>query len=149
MYITYEGLQRYKEELFNLQNILPTLIKETGEMAALGDRSENAGYINAKAQMRRTQNRIRYLEDLIKHSKLIQNTSTEIINMGSTVKLLNKVNNNEEIYTIVDSIEADPTNNFISFHSPLGKLLLGKRKNESIILETSHFKTVYKILSIQ
>lgn len=148
MFLTSLGFEKYKIELDELTNALPAMIKETGAMAALGDRSENAGYINAKQTMRKTQGRIRYLEDLLKHSTIIKNTNAKIVSIGSSISLLNLNSNKEEIYTIVDSIEADPQNGFISFNSPLGKLLLNKTKNVHVTLETPHFKTEYKILSI-
>lgn len=148
-YLTKQGLNKYKTELINLQQILPSLIKETGAMAALGDRSENAGYINAKQIMRKTQARIRYLENLIKYATVIESTQNQHIQIGSKVQLQNTNNNTNETYTIVDSLEADPSKGFISYHSPLGILLINKKVNETVILTTPQFTSTYLITSIK
>lgn len=149
MHITKQGLQKYTKELEQLIKALPAMIKETGAMAALGDRSENAGYINAKQIMRKTQARIRYLENLIKYATVIESTQNQHIQIGSKVRLKNTNNNTEETYTIVDSLEADPSKGFISYHSPLGVLLLNKKLNETVVLTTPQFTCTYVIISIK
>lgn len=148
MYISKNGYKKYKSELEELQLKLPYLIKETGEMAALGDRSENAGYINAKQNMRKAQGRIRYLEDLLKHSKIIENNDKKTINIGSKVTILNIKDNVKSTYTIVDSLEADPLNSLISFHSPLGSALLNKTSGQNVVITTPTHTTEYKIILI-
>ncbi|MBP7859447.1 transcription elongation factor GreA [Patescibacteria group bacterium] len=148
MYLTKQGFEKFKQELDYLIAKLPAYIKETGVMAALGDRSENAGYHASKALMRKTQSRIRYLENLLKKSTLISKNEDGKIGIGSTVELLNLENKQKESYTIVDSLEIDLEKGFISFHSPVGKCLLNKKIGEKIILELPNKKLEYLITGI-
>lgn len=61
IYLTQKGFDDYKVELQKLVDLEPSLIIEVQRTAAMGDRSENAGYQNAKHMLRKTQGRMRYL----------------------------------------------------------------------------------------
>lgn len=148
MYLTKQGFEKFKKELAELEEKLPAMIKETGVMASLGDRSENAGYHSAKALMRKTQARIRFLENLLKKSTLISKADNGKIGIGNTVTLLNLESGKEEKYTIVDSLEINLDKGFISFHSPLGKEMLGKKIAEKVMLKLPNKKIEYLITGI-
>jgi len=149
IYITQKKLDELKAELSDLNSKLPAMIRETGEMAALGDRSENAGYQNAKALMRRTQNKIRYLEKLIPRCKITEKSNSGKVEIGSKVQIQDISSNQTYEYTIVDSLQADPAKGFISYHSPIAKILLGKSTGETVEHKTKRYFTSYKIVSIQ
>jgi transcription elongation factor GreA len=149
VFVTQQKYNDLTAELKSLKAELPSLIKETGAMAALGDRSENAGYQNAKAKMRRTQRRIRYLERFIPICVVIKNKNLGVVDIGSKVTLKNVETNDLFTYTVVDSLEANPTKGYISFKSPIGKLVMGKKQGEKITLATPHLTSNYEVIKIQ
>ena len=71
------------------------------------------------------------------------------IKFGATVKLHNKKNNREITYTIVSLEGVDAINGKISFTSPIGKALLGKKKGDTVEVITPKGKNVFEVLDVQ
>ena len=96
--------------------------------------------------------RILELEQKIKNSKIISDKSVKNvkqIDIGSTVELQNKTDNDEpEKYTIVGSTEADPLDHKISNESPLGKALLGRCKGDKLEIVTPSGMIRYEVLLV-
>ena len=87
--ITEEGFNQLKEKLAHLKRVMPDYAKETQQAAALGDRSDNAQYREAKSRLTRTHFQIFTLQDQIKRAVVIKpgkNISGKV-QLGSTVKL--------------------------------------------------------------
>lgn len=74
--------------------------------------------------------------------------STDIVGVGSKVRILDMDMGEEEEYQIVGSAEADPMENRISDESPMGKGLIGGRINEEIDIEVPAGMMRLKILEI-
>ncbi len=147
--ITQEGLNKIKKELeerkTKIRQEIAAAIKEAKEQ---GDLSENAEYSEAKRQQGENESRINQLEAMLKNSQVVKKSSkTDQVEIGSKVKV--KFNGSELSFTIVGSNEADPQERKISNESPIGKALLGKKKNEKIIVETPNGKVTYTILEIK
>ena len=68
--------------------------------------------------------------------------------VGTKVKLLDVEFEEEEEYTIVGSSEADPSQNRLSYESPVGKALLGKKVGEIVEVEVPAGTIQFKILDI-
>ena len=68
--------------------------------------------------------------------------------MGSKVKLWDAEYEEEVEYSIVSSTEADLSNNKLSQESPVGKALLGRKKDETVTVNTPGGEVVFKILEI-
>ena len=115
-----------------------------------GDISENAEYEDAKMEQAFVEAEIINLERMIRKAKLIDESEihTDIVSVGSTVKVKQADSSESESYTIVGSAESDPSNHRISNESPVGKALLGKHKGEQVEAKTPGGKIKYKILEI-
>ena len=148
IYLTKEGYQKFEQELNSLNKKLPGHIKEVQEMASMGDRSENAGYQNAKSVLRKTQGRIRYLERLLRTSKIIKKSNNNIVQMGSTVQITDVTSNEVFTYTIVDVREINLEKGFISYNSPIGKALFNKKVGDKAKIEVNTNKTTFLINKI-
>lgn len=149
-YYTKAGLDRLKEELQYLETArrkqVAARIKEALQQ---GDLSENAEYAEAKEEQAFVEGKIAELKETIKNAKIIEKGkgSSSQVEMGTTVKIEDSEGEQKE-YTIVGSGEADPMNGLISNESPIGKAFLGKKKNETVEVETPAGKQEYKILGL-
>ena len=147
-YITKEGKEKLQKELEYLKN---TKRKEISSRiraaAAMGDLSENFDYQNAKDEQSFMERRIAELEDTLFHTEVVQeSTGVETVQIGSQVTL--QTGKEKWTITITGPQEADPLKDKISASSPLGEALLGKKKDEQAVVQTSQGKTAYKILKI-
>lgn len=115
-----------------------------------GDLSENAEYDEAKNEQAEVELKIVKLEKMLKNAKVIdeEDISTDIVSMGIKVKVLDIDMEEEEIYNIVGSEEADPMNNKISDESPVGKALLGAKIGDTVTVEAPNGEFELKILEI-
>ncbi len=149
--LTYEGLKRYEEELQMLKVVkrkeIADKIKEAREQ---GDLSENAEYDAAKDEQRDIEARIDELEELLKHAEVYveDEASTDIVSIGSYVKLLDLEANEEMDVKIVGSTEADSMEGKISNESPVGRQLLGRKIGEVVAVDTHAGTIEYKVLNI-
>ena len=146
--ITQDGYNKLKDEHDYLSMIKRKEIAERIERAKeLGDLSENAEYSEAKDSQALNEGRIMELSAMLKNVTIVDKISdSEYIVMGSTV--IAKVDGKEKEYTIVSFNEADPLNGLISNESPLGVAFIGKRKGESVDVETPRGVVHYKIVKI-
>ena len=90
------------------------------------------------------------LENKVRYAKIIDESEidTKTVQVGNTVKLLDVEFNEEVSYTIVGSTEVDLAQNRISNESPMGKALLGAKKNQTIEVQAPAGVIKYKVLSI-
>ncbi|MFA5000258.1 MAG: transcription elongation factor GreA [Patescibacteria group bacterium] len=146
--ISQEGYDKLKDELSYLSIVKRKEIAERIERAKeLGDLSENAEYSEAKDAQALNEGRILELSNTLKNVTVVENGgSHEEVAMGSKVKV--KTDSQEKDYTIVSFNEADPLNGRISNESPLGVAFLGKKKGDSVEVETPKGLMKYKIIKI-
>ena len=98
---------------------------------AQGDLSENADYDAAREHQAQVEARIRDLEAMIAKAEIIEGdkkTKKKAVTLGSTVTILDMDSNEEETYTIVGSIEADPLNGKLSNITPLAVALMDHKQ---------------------
>lgn len=149
--VTDEGLKKLTEELEYLKNIKRKEVVESIRTAlSFGDLSENSEYDEAKNEQAKVESQINELEETLKHVKVIsdEDISTEIVNIGAKIKVLDVGYNEELEYTIVGSTEANPIENKISDQSPIGSSLLGARVGDIVTAETPGGDLKLQILSI-
>ena len=150
--LTYEGLQKYEEELHDLKVVkrkeVAQKIKEAREQ---GDLSENAEYDAAKDEQRDIEARIEELEKILKNAEVVVEDEVDLdkINIGCQVKILEVEFNEELEYKIVGSTEANSLKGRISNESPVGKALIGSKVGDMVEVETQAGTIQYKVLEIQ
>ena len=149
--LTYEGLKKLEEELECLRGPKRMEIKERIKQAlSFGDISENAEYDEAKNEQAYIEGRIAQIESMLKHARVIDedDVSTEKVTIGSKVRLLDMEYNEEVVYTIVGSTEADPSKFKISNESPVGSALMQKKKGSTVEVMVPDGALKFKILKI-
>ena len=144
--VTEEGLRKMEEEFEYLKTVKRKEVIETiGIARAFGDLSENSEYDEAKNEQAKVEARIMELEEQLKNVKVVDESEikTDVANIGNKVRVLN-VNLGKEIeYSLVGSTEADPFKFKISDESPIGRVLIGSKKNDTVEYETP--KGVFKL----
>lgn len=147
-HFTSEGLKELKEELKKLvEGKRPKLIDRVAIARGHGDLSENSEYTAAREDLAFVEGRIEELEELIAKAKLIKVKKTKgEVKLGCKVTV--KVNGKKQTFEVVGEWEADPSEQKISHTSPLGKALLGKKKNEKVEIEAPAGKVIYHIQKI-
>ena len=149
--LTYEGLQKHEKELEYLKTVRRKEIAEKIKQAiAFGDLSENSEYDEAKTEQAQVEIRIIQLEKMLKNAKVIdeEDINTDVVSIGSKVKVLDIEFDEEVEYTIVGSTEADPNENKISDESPVGRALLGRKVDDIVDVAVPDGIIQFKILSI-
>ncbi len=144
--MTPQGRQKLEKELEALRKERPEALQELQQARAMGDLRENSAYQAARERMRNLDRRITRIAFTLRTATVVEKTSKDEIQLGSKVTLA--INGNEVQYIIVGRAEADPKEKKISAESPLGKALMGRRKQETVRLETPDGRTEYKVLDI-
>lgn len=150
-FISQEGFDKLMEEWKRLKFVeRPEMQRQVGAAAAEGDRSENAAYTYGKMRLRDIDRRLRELDKIIDHAKVVStNAPTDgSIRFGATVTLQDKKTNRQRIYTLVGVQEIDPIAGRISVNSPVGMALIGKKQGDSVTIEIPRGKVEYAIIGI-
>ena len=149
--LTYEGLKKLEEELEYLKTQKRREIAERIKVAlGFGDLSENSEYDEAKNEQAQVEMRIVELENKLRNVKIIDedDIETKTVQVGNIVQVLDVEYDEKVEYKIVGSTEADISENKISNESPIGKALLGRKKNDVVDVETPGGMLQFKILKI-
>ena len=151
--ITLQGLENLKKELVDLKNVKrPKIILAIAEARAHGDLKENAEYHAAREQQAQTESKIIEIGDVIARANVIDVTKldkSDKVVFGCTVKVLEIENNIKKIYKIVGKLEADISKNLIYFRSPIGKALIGKNKNDLVVVTTPSGEKNFEIVEVK
>ena len=129
----YLSKQRYDEiaaELKHLINeVYPKVTDDLAEASAQGDRSDNAGYREARRNQAKTISRIRFLQKILEHSRVIDPDALpkDRVCLLSRVVFTNLATNARMTFEIVSPHEMDLEAGKISLKSPIGAALMGKK----------------------
>ncbi len=146
-YFTKEGLEKLKNELNELKTTeTKRITKLIAEAAAFGDLKENAAYHDARGMKSFLLGRIEQLENAINEAIVVEKGGDEKVGIGSKVKLL--LGSQEQELHIVAPTEADILHDKISYSSPLGSQLMGKKEGDSFDYEMAGKKVKVKVLKI-
>ncbi|MFA6098322.1 MAG: GreA/GreB family elongation factor [Patescibacteria group bacterium] len=148
-YLTREKLQSYKDELERLKiKKQPYAISEVKRLAEMGDFSENAAYQIAKGRLRGINERIDQLEEAVKRAVIIDtNDSSGSVRIGHRVTVA--IGGEQKIFQILGSAESDPQQGIISFTSPIGAALIGKRIGEIFTVKLGNKEQRCEVLKIE
>lgn len=149
--LTKEGVEKYEQRLEYLKTTGRTEIAEQIQIArSFGDLSENAEYDAAKLEQARMEYEIVEIEAMLRNVVIIDEDTinTEVVNVGNTIRVLNKALNKEMTFQIVGSAEANPREQRISNESPVGAGLLGHKLGEVVTINTPGGASDFEILEI-
>ncbi len=136
--ITPEGLEKLKGELEHLQTEkrreVADRIKEAREF---GDIAENSEYEDAKNEQAMLEQRIAALQEKVRRATVIDEheIDTEQVEVGAVVHVKDQKSGKSQKFQIVGSAEANPGEQKLSNESPIGKALIGKKKNEVVSVD--------------
>ena len=138
----YLSKQRYDEivaELNNLINVVyPQVREDVAETSAQGDRSENAGYREARRKQAKTISRIRFLQKVLDNSRVIDPDALprDRVCLLSKVEFTNLATNTRMKFEIVSPHEMNLEAGKISLKSPIGAALMGRKAGETVEAHT-------------
>jgi len=151
--ITVSGLEKLKEELIFLkEKKRPEIVAAIAEARSHGDLKENAEYHAAKEQQSHNEGRIQEIENLIARANVIDVTNIKNdgkVIFGSTVYLQNLDTDEKIEYKLVAKDEADLKKKLIFFQSPIGKGLIGKKKNDLVEIHTPAGIKNFEIIDVK
>ena len=132
----YLSKQRYDEIAAELRHLIeevyPKVKDDLAEASAQGDRSDNAGYREARRMQGKTISRIRFLQKILEHSRVIDPDvlPKDRVSLLSRVEFTNLATNARMKFQIVSPHEMDLEAGKISLKSPIGAALMGKKVGE-------------------
>ena len=145
-----KGYQEAKKKLKYLQTVKrQEIVERIAEARSHGDLSENAEYDAARNEQTMNEIEINELDFKIKIAVIVEeNNDTTTIHIGSKVKVYDIDMEEEVVYTITGSIEADPMNNIVSNDSPVGSALLNHKAGETVKVPAPNGEYELKIMEI-
>jgi len=150
--LTSDGLKKLEEELENLKVVRRAEVAvKIKEARAQGDLSENAEYDAAKEEQAEIESRIVVIEKMLRNVEVIEESdlNQNKINLGNTIKLYDVEFEEEVVYTLVGSAEADPQQGRISNESPLGIALIGHEVGDEVDVDAPDGVIKFKVLEIK
>lgn len=145
--------EKFEELTHELEELKTTRRREVAEQLeyarSLGDLSENAEYQEAREMQAAVEERIGKLESILKSAKIVRAGKSDTISMGSTVVVQPVQGSDKHTYTIVGAEEANILQGKVSYHSPLGGALLGKKKGDEFSFQTPRGTQKYRILKVE
>ena len=151
IFFTPEGLEKIENEIEYLKTVRRKEVSERIKVAlGYGDLSENSEYDEAKNEQAQVEERTAKLEMMVRNAKIIdeKDLNTDVVNIGSNVKVRELDTMEEDEYTIVGSAEADPLEGKISNESPVGSKLIGNRVGDVVEVEVPDGIIKYEICGI-
>jgi transcription elongation factor GreA len=143
--LTAEGLEKLKAELEHLQTTKRREVAERiKEAREFGDISENSEYDDAKNEQAMLEQRIAQVEEKLRSATVIDasDVSTEVVQVGSVVNVKDEASGKADKYTIVGSSEANPAERKLSNESPVGKALIGHKRNDVVDVALPNGRTL-------
>ena len=150
--MTVEGAEALKQELHRLKTFeRPRIIEAIATARAHGDLKENAEYHAAREEQSFMEGRIQDLESKLSMAQVVD--ISQLVNQGkvvfgSKVHVLHVQNDTEMDYQIVGEDEANIKFNKISYSSPIGRALIGKQVDDTVVVKTPGGNVEYEIISV-
>lgn len=150
-YLTKEGLAKLQAEHKALLAQKHQLTEEVSRAAAMGDLRENSEYHAARERLQHVAKRLAELDAKLSHVKIIDelDLKADEARVGATVTLEDEQTKERFSYRLVGPDEADPQNGTLSLASPLGKMLLGKKKGDRFTLSLPKAPVPYRVITVE
>ncbi len=150
--LTEAGLKKLEDKLENLKSVRRIEVAERIKQAIdFGDISENSEYEDAKNEQAFIEGEILTLEKMLRNSQIIEDdkSNKDTVALGNTVVIKDLEFNEDQVYTIVGSAEADPKELKISNESPVGQAIIGKKIGDTIEVHVPAGVLQYQIVEIR
>lgn len=148
-HLTPERIRELEEELDRLLNrTRPRVVEELTAAREMGDLSENAAYSHAKGRLAGIDRRVFEIREKLKHAIVIERGAGAdgTVRIGSTVTVI--VNGKKRALELTGSEETDPGAGKISYKSPVGAALMGKKAGDAVTLSIGGKETIYEIVAV-
>ncbi len=147
-YLTKKAYERLKKELKELETTKrKEVAKQLRHAASFGDLSENAAYDDAKDAKSFLEGKIAELRELLFQAKIVEKGEESGVQIGSKVFLAGA--DKKFSVRIVVPEEINVSQGKISYESPFGKALLGRKKGDLVNISTPTGQQKYKIEKIE
>ena len=149
-YITPQGARKLSQELARLRSVeRPKVVQEVADAAAQGDRSENAEYIYGKKRLREIDRRMRFLTKRLESAVVVDpaKQTGEKVFFGATVAIEDE-HGARATYRIVGEDESDGKLGHVSWRSPIGRALLGKKAGDLVVLKRPIGELELEVLAV-
>jgi transcription elongation factor GreA len=148
--LTPAGYSRFQQELQELESKSAQVSQNIKTARGYGDLSENFEYHEAKREQGFVQGRILELKTILPTAHVVQpeDIPTDQVWFGSLVRLKDLDYEDEIEYAVVGPLEADIEQDRISYESPLGQALLGKKVGDEVEVKVPAGVTRYEVLAI-
>lgn len=148
--ISQQRKQDIEAELHELRTVTRVEILERLQYAkSLGDLSENAEYHAARELQGKNEDRIHELESMLKNVEIIEKEASDRVVLASLVIVQKEGESAKREFTMVSPAESDMTTGKLSFESPIGSALMGKKKGDVVSVTTPTGTVHWKIISIR
>lgn len=145
--ITKAKFDRLSKKLDKLKNEdKPFWMKEVSRLAELGDFSENVEYQLAKRHLRSTNSAILKTEYIVDHAEIIDPLSIDTVQVGHTITIFD--GKGEKILTLLGPSETNPAKGIISYKSPIGEAMLGKKVGDVFEVMIGGKKIEFRVVGI-
>jgi transcription elongation factor GreA len=148
--LTAKGFAKFEDELEQLQRKRHEVAGNIRTAKAYGDLSENFEYHEAKREQGFVEGRIMELKVILPAAHVVnpEDVSTDAVNFGARVRIRDLEYDEEWDWVIVGPLEANPDEDRISYESPIGEALIGRKVGDIVEVEVPAGKTRYEIVSI-
>ena len=133
--VTPEGLEKLQAELEDLTtNKRREVAERIKDAREYGDISENSEYDDAKNEQAMLEGRIATIEEQLRSATVVkaEDLTNDVVQVGSLVNVKDQESGKADQYTIVGSTEANPAEKKLSNESPVGRALIGHKKNDVV-----------------
>jgi len=149
--MTSGGHERLEAELKRLKaDERPAVIKAIAEAREHGDLSENAEYHAARERQSFIEGRLLELQDKLARAEIIDisQQSGTTVKFGARVKLVDEETDEEVVYQVVGSEEAEIQRGLLSISAPLGRALIGREAGETVEVTAPRGTRYFEILEV-
>lgn len=151
-FITPQGLARIRADYDELLGIeRPKIVETVSWAASLGDRSENADYIEGKRRLREIDRRLAHLARIMKSAKVVDPSKQQArdqVRFGATVELADEDDNRRRL-TIVGDDEADASAGRVGWSAPLARALIGAKVGDERMVRLPLGEKSYEVMAIR
>lgn len=150
--MTIEEKEKLEKELEELKLVRrPEIVERIKIARSYGDLSENSEYEAAKDEQAFVEGQISSIETKIRYAEIVNSdaVAADEVAIGKTVTIQEVGETDQEVYQIVGAAGADAFANKISNESPIGQALIGKKKGDTVTVQTPAGSYDVKIVDVK